>query len=87
MEHGQPAGEPEEAVAEEVADEIQRAAEADKEEAAQEPEQPQEWYRRSGSALPPCYRAGAFFLLRRAVMSLKMRWNWGCSFLIDYGMI
>ena len=42
VEHGQPAGEPEEAVAEEVADEIQRAAEADKEEAAQEPEQPQE---------------------------------------------
>ena len=42
VEHDQPAGEPEEAVAEEVTDEIQRAAEADKEEAAQEPEQPQE---------------------------------------------
>ena len=42
VERDQPAGEPEQAAAEEKADEAQRAAETDKEEAAQEPEQPQE---------------------------------------------
>ncbi len=42
VERDQPAGEPEQAAAEEKADEAQRAAETDKEEAAEQPEQPQE---------------------------------------------
>ena len=43
VEQDQPADEqPEQAVAEAVTDEIERAAEADKEEAAEQPEQPQE---------------------------------------------